>query len=570
MTPAEVDELKRLTQLFKDELAALGVNMKDVQNKLDALTKRVSAIEDELSKMIKFRGDLFFGTRSTQSRYGFLDYSGGLVGRQSSLFDNIQTPHDFHLEARANLPNGLKFYGDLVSTNYLSYRANSFNASGQTVLNGGLNNDTFLYEANIVIPVGATLLKRNPNESIAPATHLTVGRYREKVSPLTMWRVDYDKYFDLPWYDDGSYIQDGFEFKTIYSGATSKIFGGSYSSVVGSAGNPFNSPMTGSPLQVAHPNPLFLAGAFGAGIITPGALTGGFGTFAGLGTYGQMQAGQVIGGHIAIPIFKVAEVGFTLIDFSSTSNGIDGSGGFAGGYGVPGSNIGNVVVYGADAKLKDFGRLSVSAEASKSVTQRTFTNGDGRNNEDNNAYQLNLAYNSGGIMASGGYQYIDPRYSAPGYWNKIGSWYNPTNVQGPFVKVAYNFSDKLKAHIGGDWLTGARNRPILGGFTPGSSALKGEAGVKYQITKGFSLGADYEGVFYDLSPSITASGRRGKPIEQFITFAAGVNLFPGTDLKLGYQILNLQDVGGGFGIGNVIPGGNVNASVFTTQVAVHF
>jgi len=489
MTPAEVDELRRLTQLFKDELAQLGVNMKAVQAKLDDLEKRVGAIERRLDKMIQFNGDFFVGAKSTQSRYGFLDYSGNLYGRSQSLFDNIQTPHDFHLEAHANLPNGIKFHGDLVSTNYNAFRGNTLNGNGVTIPNGGLRQDTSVYEANIVIPVGVTLLKRNPNEATEKATQLTIGRYREQVSPLTYYRPDYDTYFDLPWYDDGSYIQDGFELKTKFGSATSKIFGGAFGSVVDNAGNQINSPRAGSGLVNAHFNPLFLAGA--VGVIGNGNLgnLGGFGNVTGA-NFGQMSAGQVIGGHVGVPLFKYGEVGFTLIDFSSTGGGTNGLAGVAPGFLVNGSSIGNVVVYGADVKLTSFGRLAVSAEASKSVTQASFSTSDRRPNEDNNAYMLNLGYNSGPLKVTGGYQYIDPRFAAPGYWNKLGSWYNPTNVQGPYARVNYNFSDRLMGHIGGDYFTGARNRPVLGGFTPGSSVLRGEAGVKFNVTKTFGLTAD--------------------------------------------------------------------------------
>src|SRR5205807_1725338 len=82
-----------------------------------------------------------------------------------------------------------------------------------------------------------------------------------------------------------------------------------------------------------------------------------------------------------------------------------------------------------------------------------------------NAYQLNVGYNTGPVKATAGYQYIDPRFAAPGYWNKIGSWYNPTNVQGPYARVSYNFTNALSGHVGGDWLSGARNRRIVGGRT---------------------------------------------------------------------------------------------------------
>src|SRR5205823_4715595 len=116
------------------------------------------AIERRLDKMIQFTGDFFIGARSNRSRFGFLDYSGALVGPQPSNFANVQTPHDFHLGVHANLPNGIKFHGDVVSTNYLAYRGANLNGGGVSVPNAGLNQDTTLYEANIVIPVGVSLL----------------------------------------------------------------------------------------------------------------------------------------------------------------------------------------------------------------------------------------------------------------------------------------------------------------------------------------------------------------------------------------------------------------------------
>jgi len=562
MTPAEVDELKALTAAFKADLAQLGMNMKDVQSKLDALGKAVADINRRLDRMIQFGGDFFVGTSSTRSRYGFLDYSGAGRGASNSLFDNISTPHDFHLEAHANLPGGVKFHGDLVSSNYIGYRGGNLGA-GAAASQNGAGETTTLYEANLVIPIGY----------FGSNTTLTVGRYREQVTPLTYYRPDYDAYFNTPWYDDGNYIQDGFELKSKFGSATTKIFGGSFSSVTGNGGGQFSTPFVGSSMAQASRSPWFNTGLgvnnnlanlqalLAAGTIDSAQFSAllGQALSTGSGAFNtSMRPGQVVGFHGGIPLFKYGEVGLSVLDFSSTSGGINGG------------NIGNVVVYGANVKLNDIGRLQISGEASKSVTQNTFTNGDGRSNEDNNAFLLNVGYNSGPIRATLGYQYIDPRFAAPGYWNKIGNWYNPTNVQGPSGRVNYQFNDKLSFNIGGDWLSGARNRRGVGNFTMGSSVTRGLAGVKYHFTKQFELSADYEGDFWDMSRAISASGLRAKPVEQYITVGAGLNLTGNTVLKLAYQIVNVQDAGNGFGIAQSIPGGTVNGSVFTTQVAVHF
>ncbi|HEV2471444.1 MAG TPA: hypothetical protein VGS41_02185, partial [Chthonomonadales bacterium] len=217
------------------------------------------------------------------------------------------------------------------------------------------------------------------------------------------------------------------------------------------------------------------------------------------------------------------------------------------------------------------------------VTQKDISTGDGQSNDDNNAGILTVGYNSGPLNASAGYQYIDPRFSAPGYWNKIGNWYNPTNVRGPFVRVGYNFSHAVQGYLGGDFLEGARNRDALAvtsgptlGWGIADNVTRASAGVKWNVTKMVNLRADYEGVFYDLAAGHSASGVESKPVEQYITLGAGLNLAQNTVLKLAYQMIGLRDVGSGFSFlpnpdgGGAIPGGVSNASVFTTQLAVHF
>jgi hypothetical protein len=269
------------------------------------------------------------------------------------------------------------------------------------------------------------------------------------------------------------------------------------------------------------------------------------------GFNGRIAATQSAGLHIGVPLFKMGELGFTLIDLSA--------GGLAAGF-----PYGNMVVYGANLKLNPIGRWRISAEAAKSVTQLGIDTGDGLDNEDNNAYLLNVGWGGAKFDIGAGYQYVDPRYSAPGYWNKLGNWYNPTNVRGPFVRVGYNLSSSLNLHLGGDFLEGARNRP---GFTIGDDLQRIAAGVNWKVSKTVSTSLDYESVFWDLSAASSASGVASKPIEQYLTLGAGLNLSSNTILKMAYQIINYQDVGGGF---TGIAGASSNATVFTTQVAVHF
>ncbi len=174
-----------------------------------------------------------------------------------------------------------------------------------------------------------------------------------------------------------------------------------------------------------------------------------------------------------------------------------------------------------------------------------------------------------------GYQYIDPRYEAPGYWNKIGNWYNPTNISGPYARVTYNFSNALVGFIGGDYYTARA--------TARSSAASPKAAMSSALRQASSTTSTSMSTWAQPTKALCMTCPRRcrpvaarRPVEQYLTFNAGLNLASNTVLKFAYQILNQQNVGGGFGsfTGGGVNGANLghdaNASVFTTQLAVHF
>jgi hypothetical protein len=547
MTPEEVGELRRLISEFRNELSGLGVQVAAVTKRVDALAKDVADVKERLDKMIQFNGDVFFGFRSSRSSYGFADYSGALVGRNPDLFTNVISPNDFHLEIKAKLSGGVTFDGDLVASNYLSYRGGSLAASGATP--GGFPGGVVAAGTNTALSETTTLYKAALNVplSFGSNTVLTIGRYENALTPLTYMRPNYDAYFDLPWYDNGQYVSDGFKITSKFGSATTTLFGSSYTSTVGnSVGSALESPLIGSAVGYGtYRRPL-------VPIYGP----------VGVAVPGDLVASQGAGLHVGVPVGKIGEVGVTLMDISGTTSSVI----------AQGTPYKDVVVYGANFKLNPYGRFRVDGEAAKSVTQAGVVQSvPGLSNDDNNAYRVNATWSSGGIDAGLGWNYIDPRFSAPGDWLKIGNWYNPTNVEGPYARVGYNFTPKLRADFSGDYLVGARNRTASGDLGYGDRIARGKLGVSYKINKTFSVSGDYEGVFWNLDNGPgTSPGVYAQPIEQYITVGAGINLSGNTVLKLAYQIISATDPHGlGFGTG---PGGgtSLNANVFTTQVAVHF
>jgi len=513
MTPEQVDALMKLTDTFKAELAQLGTDVKAINQRLDALAKSVDAINARLDKMPTIGGEFFAGFRSDLSRNGFIDYGGAARGPHKSPFSGVDAPMDFHLTVHANLAGGVKFVGDLVESNYLNYASLGLAApgslGGKATPNGGPL-QTNLYQAELIIPIS----------QFGSKTTLELGRFKNQITPLTYMRPDTDPYFNLPWYDDGNYVEDGFKLSSKFGSATTQLFAGSYTNLASTGGVPLNGVMVGS--------------------TTSG------GAFVG------SPANQSAGLHIGLPLMKVGELGLTLLDFSMSGPGAIAAG------------ITNEVVYGANLALHPIGRINLSAEAAKSVTQADFTHTDGNSNDDDNAYNIHASYKSGGLGVLAGYQYIDPRFSAPGYWDKVGSVYNPVNVQGPYARLGYKFTSKLNGSLGGEYLEGARNRP---GFTMGSNIGKLEAGLKYHLNKTVHLSADYEGDFLHLSGAVVG-GTGANAWQQFLTLGAGVNLTGNTVLQFGYQILSNQDK---LGITPFTgPNPTNNANTFTTSVHVHF
>jgi hypothetical protein len=512
MTPEQVDQLMKLTDTFKNELAALGADIKAINARLDALAKSVDEINRRLDRMPKIGGEFFVGFRSDMSRYGFLDYGGNLRGANKSLVSNVESPHDFHLTVNANLPGGVKFIGDLVDSNYLSYNG-GLGFPGATAAHNGGPEVTTVYQAELSIPLS----------SFGSHTVLELGRFKNELTPLTYFRPDTDVYFNLPWYSDGQYVEDGFKLSSKFGSATTQIFAGSYTSLTTNqaAFGPFNDPIVGS------------AGA---------------------------TANQSAGVHVAFPLFKAGELGLTALDFSNspTAGVIDGTA----------YTQSNVIVYGANLRLNPIGRFMINGEVAKSVSQTDISHGSGADNDDDNAYNLHIGYNSGPVGVQVGYQYIDPNYAAPGYWNKIGPFFNLANVAGPFLRVNYDFNKKLQGSIGGDYLQGARNRADVGGLATSDSISRLEAGLKYKVNKMVNLSLDYEGDFVDaLQPGVTG---RVNPWSQYITLGAGVNLSGNTVLRVGYQLIGYQDRTGFFGTTLTGFQNSSNANVFTTSVAVHF
>ena len=537
VTPEELATLKALTNEFKDELASLGNNVKAINARLDGLTKDVADINARLNKMPVISGGAFVGFRNNSGNLRGFDRDGRTLAN-----DNVVV-HDFLLGVKANIAGGAVLDAAMTVNNYKNYLGGDFatpgylgggNISDFTNTNPG--SDTYIHHLTITAPFN----------SFGREGGLTVGRFGQQVSKLTLWKPDFDTYFQNPFENDGLYYMDGAKVKAnfgslgmeLFAGQTKTVQGTNYGSSnarsMGYYGDAINSPFAGSSMMPS----LFES------------------------TAGSLLVDQMVGLNFNLPFhyLKGGSISGGVIDLNGT------------GYSPSEDRFKNVYVYNVGANVNLTDRITFNGEWAKSVL------GNGKFNDfnkfnpggQNNAFDATVGYKSGSFDLNAGYKYIDPMFYAPGYWGKIGNWYNPTNIQGPTFRAAYEFSPSLGMNVGGDFFSAARNRGP-NNLTMNDDIHRILAGLRWDISKSFRTTVDWEGVYYSFGKNGFGGGPATvHPTQHFITLGTGYNMTSSTLIKLDYQ-MGMFDAHG-FAPANAINNGLMksNFNTFTGSVAVKF
>jgi len=359
------------------------------------------------------------------------------------------------------------------------------------------------------------------------------------VSHLTLMKPDFDTYFMNPFVDDGKYYMDGADLTTAFGSLKFNAFGAQLASNQGTTGFPVNTPLVG-----ASSPAIFVNG--NKPIAQP--------------YQGQMNADQLIGvsGGIGIRQLKEGHINFTAIETHQTGPTPTGA---------P-TAFNGVLVLGSDLGFSLGSNLTVNAEYAQTETH--VGRNTNINSTQNSAIVGTLGWKSGGLNAAVGYKYIDPLFYAPGYWGRIGNWVNPTNIQGPTARLAYDFSKSLGLNVGGDFYQGARNRAGLGGLNHNDNITRALVGLKWGLSKNFQTTVDWEGVYWKLNGAhagLPFQGGTTHPTEHYITIGTGYHLTDATLLRLMYQIGSF-DGHGAFTEGGIGPTSNYNA--VSASAAVKF
>ncbi len=571
---AAIDALTALVNGFKPELDRLGVDVAANTARLDALEARLGrdegilgAVKNEQDRL-KITGEFNVIGRADASRrrngvnyIPFLDQNGirqGASGTQDRLLASSDVYEDILLHLRGKLTDTATANIDLDFGNYLSQVGNTAAFGGNGYSAGGLAPSSLrpglLTAGNQYANVYKAYLDAAVKLGPLGGGELLVGRFGNQYTKYTLKQVDADIYTNLTQTDNGDIIGDGAGITIKAGPAKVNAF------AVKMSADQFSQPYGGSAAFAPTPGNPFSVNTQTrpGGLITANhsaALNQGYGVRA---TFGAPEA---------------ATLGFTLEQFGLTNNGANGLG-INDGLTDPNatgrnSQFNRLTVYGVDFNgalpfgIPGIKKGGILIDASYTVSAQGFN--QGFNNVGNGFRysstddQIGAAF--GGLTLKGGYQYVGPEFSAPGYWGRVGTWTNPTNVRGPVVSAKYAFTPKLtlnadyeayKAAYGSNKNGTAINSPLQ----QGDHLNRYQVGFNYGLSSAYGVDLGYENVQYDLRNNNGTLAQAGKPRESYVNIGIGHTINSNASVKLLYQIVHYDGKGTNFDtVGNKQDGG---------------
>jgi predicted porin len=234
---------------------------------------------------------------------------------------------------------------------------------------------------------------------------------------------------------------------------------------------------------------------------------------------------------------------------------------------INGKQYNNLGVFGADLNgTLPFG-IGVTGEYAQDITGIDSKFGSVNSSKYTQAWNAGLDYTLFGVDLKATYQQIYPEYDAPGSWDQIGSWINPSNIKGVKVEAAYPITSNIAFKANGSSYKAITNVGEYSPLGPDDKVGQASANIDWKFTKTTDLDLGYEWVQWDLSGRTLASGSvaSGKPLEQYVTIGVGHSLGKNAAIKALYQVISYDDKSTGFD-----SQGNTHGGVFVTQASLKF
>ena len=510
----DLDNLRKLMDQFRDELAALGVDVDALKRDVANLTERVGALEAEVAR-VKFTGNVDIFAVATKivtdvavDRDNRTFASGATL---DELANTIGVVFDGDLNIAGKLSDTATANATLNFGNYLSYIGTVDDYAGgiRPAVLSGLE-QVFPYYANVEAGFGN-------------GSTIQIGRLPLQLTPYTLKKIDVDTYTSIVKTDSGDYPVDGAKLALRFGGV----------SLIGFAAKNNSNEFLANGLTSQANGGLYQGG--GQFNHVGGAAAGGLDSIdqsAGV----RAMIGTPFKGNLGLTYMRVA--GQSTTDYDQAD------------------------VLGADINF-NYGKYNVGFEYAQSTTIDT---DDVAIDVDelNKVFDGKIGATIGGLGLDLGYRSVERNYTGAGYWDKIGRWTNPTNVQGPYVNLGYGLTTGIKLVANGAFYNGVNNLwPNGPGYNIVNAAMnqeddqlwKANVGLKWGLSPDWAVDAGYEIVKWSPDGGSDTD-------ETYLTIGAAWQINPSAGLKLAYQIIEYSPAGSDTPYGDTAYKGNLAVAEF--------
>ncbi len=448
---ADVDAIRKLVDEFRDELAAMGVDIDALKRDMAALAARVEALEAE-QKRVRISGNVnvigIADVNKASDNAEVFDIDNRPIDGEAKLGRTINVLTDFDLNIVGRVSDSVTANALINYGNYLNYisKVDDFGADSRL----DTANDESSYE---FYPYYLYI-----NAAMGNGT-VMAGRFPMQLTPYTLKRPDVDSYTNIIKTDDGNYPVDGISWAQKFGGVDVTLF------------------------AVKHENNKWLRNGLTAGAIFHDA-----GGEMAVGSL--LNASQTVGGRVVVATPWEGKFGATFYQTWSRD-----------GYNASESDYDQARVYGADLALKIASNWDFAASWTQSDTLAKDGSSAADIDDDNTAWDAKIGTKLGKLGIGAGYKDIERNFAAAGSWDKIGAWPNPTNVKGWYADFCYPFASNLKLTASGEMLKIRDTIPSFVSdynfFNQDDEIIKAEAAVKWGFSATNTLDLGVQWVKYD-------------------------------------------------------------------------
>jgi hypothetical protein len=502
---SEIDELNRLAKVFERELAALGVDVSAMKKDIADLMTRVGILEKH-KPAVDIHGDFNFvmlggmsdspdfgiGVDGSMFGVGEGSYSGDPVGWDKDL----SVLHDIAFQFNGTNETGPQWGGTLGLTTMMDGEAFGNQSELHDIGNDWDDDgDEEWYIQDFWVRV--------PTSIGGMDVDFTGGRIGVMVAPYIFMRPDATPYYTNSRWDNGKWMVDGANLGFNFGSAKLNIFGGRTDDRKTTQGqNDIQNIMAGRVGIPFDPSP------------------GGVDRIRGFTSNFFEDIDRVLGVTLSFPVTDNGSINLAYIWLASDSIMAVGP-----------DSANGVNVLGVDARF-NFGGPTLEAGYSQS---NIVFNSDSIVDEDNAAWYARLGWNQDRWGVNLGYRHIEPQFAAPGWWGRIGIWWNPVDIQGFMADAHFDLSDSVRLTASGGWYEGTET--TIGGSTGllhDDELTHYMVGLAYKINGNWDFGFGYEHVEWDLVARGAFAG--GNPVERWWNIGFGYTMGNNVGLKLLWQI----------------------------------